>query len=56
MRGEDGGDLLGGLDIRVAQAQLEPQAQTLRQIQESGNQELQRILLPAARPIQHGGN
>ena len=32
----------------VAQAQLEPQAQTLRQIQESGNQELQRILLPVS--------
>jgi Skp family chaperone for outer membrane proteins len=32
----------------VPQAQLESQAQTLRQIQESGNQELQRILLPVS--------
>ena len=32
----------------VPQAQLEGQAQTLRQIQESGNQELQRILVPVS--------
>lgn len=32
----------------VPQAQLESQAQTLRQIQESGNQELQRILVPVS--------
>jgi len=32
----------------VPQAQLEAQAQTLRQIQESGNQELQRILMPVS--------
>jgi Skp family chaperone for outer membrane proteins len=32
----------------VPQAQLESQAQTLRQIQDSGNQELQRILMPVS--------